>query len=122
MKKVVLILFMTLFVNYSFSQGNGMFMITEKFNNYYTVGTTYMPPDIDSVFVTSPTGIVTKYSIPHYLIDIENHDRQLNSIINNIISQGYKILEKGDWMYGYADQTQNPIRSYYLRTLFFGAP
>lgn len=47
----------------------------------------------DSVFVTNPAGITTKYKIPGYSSNIGAHDSQLNVILNDIITLGYKLVE-----------------------------
>jgi len=46
----------------------------------------------DSVYVTSPTGVSTKYEIERLDHNIAIHDRQLNVILNGIISLGYKNM------------------------------
>jgi hypothetical protein len=81
---VLLVLFLLLKVNAQ----NEIYIITEKYD-----GIVSSIPTFDSVFVTNPLGIITKYSIPSYITNQAGHDSQFNIILNGITSLGYKFIK-----------------------------
>jgi hypothetical protein len=81
---VVFVLFLLLKVNAQ----NEIYIITEKYD-----GIVSSPPTFDSVYVTNPLGITTKYSIPSYITNQAAHDSQFNIILNGITSLGYKFIK-----------------------------
>ena len=88
MKVVLSLCFVALgFMSYSQS---GLYIVTEKYD-----GLIGFVPSFDSVFVTTPTGVTTKYKIPHYITNPSGHNSQLSTILNGITSQGYKVIELG---------------------------
>ena len=113
MKKILTVISFTLSLN-AYSQ-NGIYIITEKYN-----GMVANVPSFDSLFVTNPSGISTSYSLPHYIINPSAHDSQLSVILNNISSQGFRIIPHTERM-GVSNTTINP--SYFeLRTFYMGMP
>jgi hypothetical protein len=79
-----------LFILFSFfkvSAQNEIYIISEKYD-----GIVLTAPTFDSVFVTSPTGVTTKYKIPSYVTNPGGHDSQYNIILNGITSLGYRII------------------------------
>ena len=81
---VLLVLFLLLKV----SGQNQIYIITEKYD-----GIVSNPPTFDSVYVTNPLGITTKYSIPSFITNPGGHDSQFNIILNGITSLGYKFIK-----------------------------
>lgn len=81
---VVFVLFLFLKVDAQ----NEIYIITEKYD-----GIVSSPPTFDSVYVTNPLGITTKYSIPSYITNQAGHDSQFNVILNGITSLGYKFIK-----------------------------
>jgi hypothetical protein len=81
---VVFFLFILLKVNAQ----NEIYIVTEKYD-----GIVSSPPTFDSVYVTNPMGITTKYSIPSYITNQAGHDSQFNVILNGITSLGYKFIK-----------------------------
>lgn len=67
---------------------NEIYIITEKYD-----GIISSPSTFDSVYVTNPSGITTKYSIPSYITNQAGHDSQFNIILNGITSLGYKFIK-----------------------------
>ena len=86
MKKIILILAVaaTNLLLPSKSKGQSVYIITEVLSTGV--------PLFDSVYVTSPTGAVTSYSIPQ-LTNVAGHDAALSLIINGITTQGYVISD-----------------------------
>ena len=86
MRKIVLILAVvaTTLLLPSKSKGQSVYIITEVFRN--------TAPIYDSVYVTTPTGSVTGYSIPH-LSNVSGHDSALSTIINSVSTLGYTISD-----------------------------
>jgi hypothetical protein len=86
MRKIVLILAVaaTNLLLPSKSKGQSVYIITEVFRN--------TPPLYDSIYVTTPTGSVTGYSIPH-LSNVSGHDSALSTIINGVSTLGYTISD-----------------------------
>lgn len=66
-----------------------LYIVTEHNVSYYNNNAIAYK---DSVFVTNPAGITTKYEIPTTGSDIPGHDSQLNKILNDIINLGYKNM------------------------------
>jgi hypothetical protein len=90
-KALAITIFLSLgFISYG---QNNVYMLTEKFD----CGTT---ATYDSVFVTSPVGVVTTYSIPNLIAGTASHDSQLNIIVNGITSQGYVMSDLAIWTHG----------------------
>ena len=81
---VLYVLFLFLKVNAQ----NEIYIITEKYD-----GIVSSPPTFDSLYVTNPLGITTKYSIPSYITNQAGHDSQFNIILNGITSLGYKFIK-----------------------------
>jgi hypothetical protein len=108
MRKVI-VLFSLLFSFVSYSQ-NGLYIVTEKFDGLVSA------PTFDSVFITNPSGITTTQIIPHYNLNLKNHNSSLNIIFNNIVSLGYRMVENGPMQLGF----NNP--SYYTHTWYFCKP
>jgi len=108
------ILFSTLFMMigyYSFGQ-SGMYMVSEQFSA--SNNTT-----LDKVVVTDPTGNTTTTNITHFMTNLENHDSELNTIFNQITSQGYSLhipLHQG---FGDVNSTG---QSTFTRTWIFKVP
>lgn len=86
MKKIILVIsILTLnLLLVSKSKGQSVYIITEVFRN--------TAPIYDSVYVTTPTGSVTGYSIPH-LSNVSGHDSALSTIINSVSTLGYTISD-----------------------------
>jgi hypothetical protein len=99
-----------------FSQNN-VYIITEKYD-----GQIGFLPSFDSVFVTSPAGITTAYSIPNYIGNTGAHDAQFNTILNGIINQGYRLMEMGDWHFAVNNSLMGGNYLFELRTIFLGQP
>lgn len=113
MKKILTVFAFAISIN-AHSQ-NGIYIITEKYN-----GMVANVPSFDSLFVTNPSGTTTSYSLPHYIINPAAHDSQLAVILNNISSQGFRIIPHTERM-GVSNTTITP--SYFeLRTFFMGMP
>ena len=117
------ILFSTLFMMigyYSFGQ-SGMYMVSEQFSA--SNNTT-----LDKVVVTDPTGNTTTTNITHFMTNLENHDSELNTIFNQITSQGYSLhipLHQGfgDFNFRLLHCRQltyfyNPFASYVVASIF----
>lgn len=84
----VILSFLFVFVSYcSFSQG-GMYIVAEKYD-----GVSNGNPTFDTLIVTNPSGVTTRYSIPHLMKNFPGHNSELNKRFNNIIQQGYRIVE-----------------------------
>ena len=73
----------------------------------------------DSIFVTTPSGLTTGYSIPLFSADVSGHNSQFNIILNGITSQGYKIITT-DWQEGYTDSPS--ATSTFYKTIFLAQP
>lgn len=86
-KQVRFIIFCLLYFKIVNAQ-NEMYIVTEKYD-----GIISSPPTFDSVYVTNPLGITTKYSIPSYITNQAGHDSQFNIILNGITSLGYKFIK-----------------------------
>jgi hypothetical protein len=114
--KSILYLSFFLFINTSLFAQSGVYSITEKMSNFQTGGAVF-----DKVFVTAPNGTVTTYDIPHFTQDVQGHNSQLMTIINNITSLGYKIIESEGWNYPFYVY-DTPSSAHYLRTMFLGIP
>ena len=113
MKKILTIIGCSFALN-SFSQ-NGIYIITEKYN-----GMVATVPSFDSLFVTNSSGVTTSYTLPHYIVNPAGHDSQLAVILNNISSQGYRIIPHTERM-GISNASITP--SYFeLRTFYMGFP
>jgi hypothetical protein len=85
MKKIMFIALLLL--TFCFKSANAqMYIVTDKY---------IIPLEVDSVFVTSPTGVVTRYEIASYN-EPALHDSQLNVILNGVINLGYKPFFIGE--------------------------
>jgi hypothetical protein len=115
MKKILTIISLVFAVN-SFAQNN-VYIVTEKYD-----GQIGFLPSFDSVFVTSPQGITTSYSIPNYISNTAAHNSQFNTILNGIISQGYRVMEMGDWHFAVNNSLLGGNFIFELRTIFLGQP
>ena len=115
MKYFLTFLIACVFLN-GFSQNN-VYMITEKYD-----GQIAFLPSFDSVFVTTPAGITTSYSIPNYIGNTAAHDAQFNTILNGVISQGYRVMEMGDWHFAVNNSLLGGNYLFELRTIFLGQP
>jgi len=115
MKKIFTIISLVFAVN-SFAQNN-VYIVTEKYD-----GQIGFLPSFDSVFVTSPQGITTYYSIPNYIGNTAAHNSQFNTILNGIISQGYRVMEMGDWHFAVNNSLLGGNHIFELRTIFLGQP
>ena len=82
-----LLLIGILFTGSFLSAQNNVYIITEKCDGMVATAPTY-----DSVYVTNPAGVTTKYSIPNYIENPGAHNTQFNIILNGITSQGYKLI------------------------------
>lgn len=89
--KYLLITVLTFSIIFSARAQNEIYIITEKYDGFVV-----SPATFDSVYVTSPTGVTTKYSIPNYVTNPGEHDSQFSIILNGITSQGYKIITSVD--------------------------
>lgn len=108
-KALAITIFLSLgFISYG---QNNIYIVTERWDN---TSPTYA---WDSVFVTSPAGIVSKHLIPHFGHDIAGHDSQLNIIFNGITTLGYTFVE--GLMYGQVILSPSVIASH---TWFFKQP
>lgn len=103
----------------SMSQNN-MYIITEK---------VYSVPNgvsIDSVFVTTPNGVTTASAIPFIKTNTKGHDQQFSTILNSVLSQGYKIIHTGDWAAIEIISNATPGGTLYnqgnIRTMFLAQP
>ena len=76
-KKFSFIVLLVLFLLMKVSGQNQIYIITEKYD-----GIVSNPPTFDSVYVTNPLGITTKYSIPSFITNQAGHDSQFNIILN----------------------------------------
>lgn len=85
MKK--LLLFGALFFSLNTVAQSTHYIITEKWDGQ-VIGT----PTYDSVYVTSPSGVTTAYSITPMYVNVAAHDAEFSSILNGITSQGYQIV------------------------------
>jgi hypothetical protein len=92
-------------------------MITEKYD-----GQIGFLPSFDSVFVTTPAGITTAYSIPNYIGNPSSHDSQFNIILNGVIGQGYRVMEMGDWYRAVNNSLMGGNYIFEMRTIFLGQP
>jgi hypothetical protein len=115
MKYFLTFLIACVFLN-GFSQNN-VYIITEKYD-----GQIAFFPSFDSVFVTTPAGITTTYSIPNYIGNTAAHDAQFNTILNGVISQGYRVMEMGDWHFAVNNSLLGGNYLFELRTIFLGQP
>lgn len=115
MKLISLFLFLSL-VHFSFAQNN-VYTITEKFD-----GIIGFVPSYDSVFVTNPQGVTTKYNIPNYIGNTAAHDSQFNQILNGILSQGYKIIETHSEGTAVNNQLLSGNYIFVLKTYYLGQP
>ena len=106
-----LLIITSLFVSlFSYSQ-SGIYIITEKWDGAVINTATY-----DSVYVTSPSGVTTSYSITPMYLNVAAHDAEFSSILNGITTQGYQIVNL------FTDVYNNPnlynqiagFRSYFL--------
>ena len=100
----------------SFAQNN-VYVITEKFD-----GLIGFVPSYDSVFVTNPSGITTKYNIPNYIGNTAGHDSAFNQILNGIINQGYKIIETHSEGAAINNQLLGGNYIFILKTFYLGQP
>jgi hypothetical protein len=66
---------------------NDIYIISEKYD-----GIVVNAPTFDSVYVTNPAGVTTKYKVPSYVTNPGEHNSQFNIILNGITNLGYKII------------------------------
>jgi hypothetical protein len=86
MKIVLNLCFVALcFISYSQS---GMYIVTEKYD-----GLSDGTPTFDSVLVTNPSGVTTFSIVPHFVKNLTGHNSAINKIFNNILQQGYRMVE-----------------------------
>lgn len=85
--KVVLSLCFVALGFMSYSQG-GMYIVTEKYD-----GLSNGTPTFDSVLVTNPSGVTTFSIVPHFVKNFPGHNSAINKIFNNILQQGYRMVE-----------------------------
>lgn len=81
------ILFYFFVVSFNSLSQTGMYIVTEKWDN--SIGST---PTFDSVYITSPSGNTTGYSITHLMLNTIQHDNDFHALINPIINQGYTLF------------------------------
>ena len=94
-------------------------MITEKISGW---SSSFSGTLCDSVFVTTPTGVSTSYSIPNLSFNPSGHDKQLNIIINGITALGYRPID-GNWNYPISVLNNAvPNVPFLLRTMLLGIP
>lgn len=93
------------------TQSEGIVILTEKYSEYL--------PFADTVFVIDKSGVVTTHPMTHEQLDLVQHDRELNIIINGIISNGYTRIDLIDW---HTQDTLRPWNSppFLFRRMFFG--
>ncbi len=115
MKKLLLTSLLFISIK-SFAQNN-VYVITEKFD-----GLIGFVPSYDSVFVTNPSGITTKYNIPNYIGNTAGHDSAFNQILNGIINQGYKIIETHSGGTAVNNQLLGGNYIFILKTFYLGQP
>ena len=87
MKKLVLIISIAvanLFITSKLRGQNSIYIISEVYP--------MAAPFFDSVYVTSPTGLVAAYKIP-YINNVAGHDAALNVILNGVSTLGYTISD-----------------------------
>jgi len=111
------ILFSTLFtmIGYcSFGQ-SGMYMVSERFSGN---GTT----DVSYVVATDPQGNTVNTNITHFMIDLEQHDSELNQIFNNISAQGYVMIDALPFSHGDFDGAITAPNTRMTRTWIFKVP
>jgi hypothetical protein len=94
---------------------NEIYIISEKYD-----GIVVNAPTFDSVFVTSPAGLTTKYTIPSYVTNPGGHDRQYNIILNSITSLGYRIITPAE-KEGVSNSTL-PQPYCIIRTIYLSKP
>ena len=115
MKSISLVLFLIVSCS-SFSQNN-VYTITEKFD-----GIAGFLPSYDSVFVTNPQGVTTKYNIPNYIANTAAHDSEFNQILNGILNQGYKIIETHSEGTAVNNGLLGGNYAFILKTFYVGQP
>ena len=109
-----------LFILFSFFKVNAqneIYIISEKYD-----GIVVNAPTFDSVYVTSPTGVTTKYSIPSYVTNPGGHDSQYNIILNGITSLGYRIITPAEKEGVSNSSLPSPERYYIIRTMYLSKP
>ena len=87
MKKLVLIISIAvanLFITSKLRGQNSIYLISEVYS--------IVAPFFDSVYVTSPTGLVAAYKIPN-ISNVAGHDAALNVILNGVSTLGYTISD-----------------------------
>ncbi len=87
MKKTLIISALLILSFVKINAQNDIYIISERYD-----GTVASRPTFDSVYVTNPAGVSTRYSIPSYITNPGGHDSQFNIILNGIIKLGYKII------------------------------
>ncbi|MBL7909884.1 MAG: hypothetical protein JNJ41_02370 [Bacteroidia bacterium] len=100
-------------------KSQNLYVVTERFNTYQSIN--IIP--FDSLFITNPSGVTTKYALPHYMLNPGAHDSQFTTIVNAIYTLGYKIMPTSNWegtLQYYSNTTTIP--QYATRTLFLGQP
>ena len=112
-----LFLFISLIVSGASYAQNNVYIITEKFD-----GLIGFAPSYDSVFVTNPQGVTTKYNIPNYIGNTAGHDSEFNQILNGILSQGYKIIETHTEGTAVNNQLLSGNYIFILKTFYLGQP
>ena len=110
MKKLLFVLLFTFIGQQAFSQ---VYIITEKYDGVGGQTLTF-----DSVFVTNPLGVTTTHSIPHIYQSTIDHNSAFNTILNNVINLGYKIIPTLDGA-AYTDPSGTTL---FLKTIYLAIP
>ena len=110
MKKLLFVLAFAFIGQQAFSQ---VYIITEKYDGVGGQTLTF-----DSVFVTNPLGVTTTHSIPHIFESTIDHNSAFNTILNNVINLGYKIIPTQDGA-AYTDPSGTLL---FLKTIYLAIP